>query len=55
MRICGPLPEDRLNLGVHVGRLHSDLRVHVAEGAARGVPTLCPAASAHAQPAVMVL
>lgn len=55
MRICGPLPEDRLNLGVDVGRLHSDLRVHVAEGAARGVPTLCPAASAHAQPAVMVL
>lgn len=53
MRICGPLPEDSLNLGVDIGRLHSDLHVHVAEGAARGVPTLCPAASA--QPTVMVL
>lgn len=53
MRICGPLPEDRLNLGVDIGHLHSDLHVRVAEGAARGVPTLCPAASA--QPAVMVL
>lgn len=36
MLICGGLPEDGLSLGVDISCLHS------AEGAARGVPTLCP-------------
>lgn len=45
MRVCGQLPEARLNLGLGIGRLHSDLHVHMAEGATEGVPTLCPAAS----------
>jgi len=53
MHTCGRSPEDRLNLGVDVGRLPSDLPVRIAEGAAGGVPTLCPTASTH--PAVIVL
>lgn len=52
MRVCGQLPEDRLDLGVDVGCLHGDLHVRFAEGAAQGVSTLCLAASAH--PAVIV-